>query len=217
MRLPPSFVGGVQRRFTNPFPTVPFTDRGAPGSPLGVMATEGVEGSLSPASFVATTVNVYAVLFVRPVIVQLFVSVLQVKPCGLEVTVYALIGLPPSSVDGVQLMVACALPALAVTAVGALGAAGASSGGTMIVTVGDVASRPPAVELLRVLLNTTVPVVRGVHSHVATTSLMLLSMGWSTVRVVVATAPQPGMVIPFALKLTVPLAPTYAISVIDVP
>ena len=39
---------------------------GAPGSPNGVTAFDGAEGGLVPLMFVAVTVNVYAIPFVRP-------------------------------------------------------------------------------------------------------------------------------------------------------
>ena len=43
---------------------------GALGTVLGVKGSDAVDGTLLPARFVATTVHVYAVPFVRPVTVM---------------------------------------------------------------------------------------------------------------------------------------------------
>ncbi len=66
------------------------TDVGAPGTVEGVTADEAVEADELPFVFVATTVNVYAVPFVKPVTVAVVVlpfAVVAVKPPGLLVTV----------------------------------------------------------------------------------------------------------------------------------
>jgi hypothetical protein len=47
---------------------------GAPGTVEGVAAAEAVDAAPVPEAFVAVTVNVYAVPFVRPVIVHGFTN-----------------------------------------------------------------------------------------------------------------------------------------------
>jgi hypothetical protein len=60
---------------------------------------------------------------VRPVTVALSVepSTAAVRPSGFEVTVYCVIGLPPSDDGAIHATVAVAFPAMAVTPVGASG------------------------------------------------------------------------------------------------
>jgi hypothetical protein len=53
----------------------------------GVALADGAEGTESPTAFVATTVNVYAVPFVRPVTAIGLVVPLAVSPPGFDVTV----------------------------------------------------------------------------------------------------------------------------------
>jgi hypothetical protein len=60
---------------------------GAPGTVAGVIILLGSEDALVPTSFVAVTVNVYEVLFVRPVTVSGEPAPLAVNPPGDEVTV----------------------------------------------------------------------------------------------------------------------------------
>jgi hypothetical protein len=95
------------------------------GVPDGVTPFDGVDSGPLPTAFVAWTVNVYVVPFVSPVTVRGLDGPEAVKPPGLEVTVYEVIGLPPSEAGGLKLIVACPLPAVAVTAVGAPGAVAA--------------------------------------------------------------------------------------------
>jgi hypothetical protein len=65
--LPP-FTGAVQLTVAWPSPAAATTLLGAPGAvgALGVTAFEGLEAGPLPTEFVAVTVNVYAVPFVRP-------------------------------------------------------------------------------------------------------------------------------------------------------
>ncbi len=63
---------------------------------------DGSELALVPAAFVAVTVNVYAVFSVRPVILTEVPVVVAVTPSGSEVTVYSVIGLPPSEAGAVH-------------------------------------------------------------------------------------------------------------------
>ena len=90
----------------------------------GVTLFDGADAGLDPATFVAITVNVYAVPFVSPVttcVVDVVPALLSTPPAGLDVTVYPVIALPPLLTGAVKLTLACRLPGVAVTAVGAPG------------------------------------------------------------------------------------------------
>jgi hypothetical protein len=67
-----------------------------------VTEDDGSELKPVPAAFVAVTVNVYAVFWVRPVILTEVPVVVAVTPSGSEVTVYSVIGLPPSEAGAVH-------------------------------------------------------------------------------------------------------------------
>jgi hypothetical protein len=87
---PPLAVGAVQLTVTAPIPADAITFVGAPGAPVGatgVTALLGADGELLPCTFVATTVNVYAVPLLRPVSVHDVVAVVHVTPPGDDVTV----------------------------------------------------------------------------------------------------------------------------------
>src|SRR5919198_6560374 len=88
----------------------------------GVTGLDGSDGGPVPTEFVAVTVNVYVTPFVRPLTVAVVASPAAVAVCppGEEVTVYSVIGLPPSS-GAYQLTVALESPAVAVTPAGACG------------------------------------------------------------------------------------------------
>jgi hypothetical protein len=83
-------------------PLEAVTPVGADGVVYGVAGADAAEDDEVPAEFVAVTVKVYAVPFVRPVTVQESVAVVQVNEPGLEVTVYEEIVLPPVEVGAVQ-------------------------------------------------------------------------------------------------------------------
>jgi hypothetical protein len=74
--------------------------------------------------FEATTVNVYAVPLVSPLMVHEVAgaTAVQVRPPGLAVTMYPSIGAPPSFVGAVHEIVTCPSPVVVVTLVGASGA-----------------------------------------------------------------------------------------------
>ena len=78
---------------------VALTDVGAPGTVDGVAAAEAVDAAPVPLAFVAVTVNVYAVPFVRPVIVHGFTNTQATGVCAVVemygVTVYPVIAAPP--------------------------------------------------------------------------------------------------------------------------
>ena len=60
---------------------------GAPGGPTGTTAIEATDATPVPAEFIAVTVNVYDVPFVRPETVHVVVALVQVNDPGVEVTV----------------------------------------------------------------------------------------------------------------------------------
>lgn len=126
-----------------PMPTFPLTDGETEliGHAPGVTEFESADGRPVPAEFVAVTVNVYAVPFVKPLTVAEVVLPLTVADTlpGDEVTVYDVIDAPPLEVGADQLTEACPLPAVAPTLVGA-------PGGPIGVTMleGDDAALVPA-------------------------------------------------------------------------
>ena len=60
---------------------------GAPGAVAGIAAADATDAAPLPAEFVAVTVNVYDVPFVRPVTTQEVDALVQVNDPGVEVTV----------------------------------------------------------------------------------------------------------------------------------
>ena len=86
-----------------------------------VTEDDGSELEPVPAAFVAVTVNVYAVFWVRPVILTEVPVVVAVTPSGSEVTVYSVIGLPPSEAGAVHETTARTSDGIADTLVGAPG------------------------------------------------------------------------------------------------
>ena len=96
------------------------------GGRAGVTGLDGVEGSLVPTALVAVTVKVYVLPLANLSTVEVSVtpSSTAVTLPGSEVTVYWVIGLPPSETGAVQLTLASPSPATAVTPVGGLGGKG---------------------------------------------------------------------------------------------
>src|SRR5689334_11689887 len=105
---------------------------GASGTVAGVTGADGSDGGPSPTAFVATTVNVYAVPFVRPFTCALVAapSTSTVTPSGADVIAYPVIGEPPSLAGADHITVALESAAIATTLVGA-------AGGPSGVTVSD--------------------------------------------------------------------------------
>ena len=66
---PPFEAGADQETLTLVLPMVPATFVGASGTVAGVTELLATDAELVPTAFVAVTVNVYAIPFVRPVIV----------------------------------------------------------------------------------------------------------------------------------------------------
>jgi hypothetical protein len=80
-------AGAAKDTSACPFPGVADTDVGASGTVAGVAEEEAEDATESPTLFVATTVKVYGVPLVRPVIVIGEEDPVAVKPPGLDVTV----------------------------------------------------------------------------------------------------------------------------------
>ena len=120
---PPLSTGAVHdtvvEAFWNDEPTTPV---GAPGTVAGVTGDEGSEAVDEPIALEATTVNVYAVPLVRPVIVHdNSVVAHTVAPEPLE-TAYPVIGVPPVEAGANQDTVTDAFPRTPTTLLGAEGA-----------------------------------------------------------------------------------------------
>jgi hypothetical protein len=95
----PLFVGAVHVTIAEVFPPVAVPMVGAPGivGGEGVTCADAADAADIPIAFVAVTVNVYTVPFVRPVTVAevLNPDAVAVIAPGLDVTVYPVIADPP--------------------------------------------------------------------------------------------------------------------------
>jgi hypothetical protein len=85
--LPPFDVGATKATLADELPAVATAPVGAPGTVAGVTAVEADEAAELPIAFVATTVKVYAVPFVKHVTFIGEVAPIPVKLPGEEVTV----------------------------------------------------------------------------------------------------------------------------------
>jgi hypothetical protein len=115
-------------------PVVVFAaDTKVGGTRVGVTGSDAAEAVDDLSPFNATAVNVYAVPFVRPVMLQLPDApvTVQVAPSGFEVTVYPVGALPAPAAT---VIVASLSPA---TAVGVKGVPGTSNSGVKRFTQGD--------------------------------------------------------------------------------
>ena len=121
MGLPPSEAGAIHKTTARTSPGIADTSVGVPGAVGVVTEFDESEDGLAPMEFVAVTVKVYAVPFVRPVTVTEVLVVVAVTLPGSDVTVYLVIGLPPSSNGAFQVTVDCPAPDVAVTSIGAVG------------------------------------------------------------------------------------------------
>ena len=113
-----------------PFPAVALGAPGVPGGATGVTEVDAVDEDDVAVALVAVEVNVYAVLLVRPVIVQEPPGpvTVQVAPPGEEVTVYDA-GAPPEE-GALTVTVAWPLPGVADGVPGVPGAASDAVGVT---------------------------------------------------------------------------------------
>jgi hypothetical protein len=87
MDAPPSFAGAIHEMLADRTLAVAVTDVGASGVVAGVTAADAALAGESPAVFVATTVKVYAVPFVKPVQLAVTPVTAHVPPAGDDVTV----------------------------------------------------------------------------------------------------------------------------------
>jgi hypothetical protein len=88
--LPPLLADAVNVTVAEAFPAVATAFVGESGSVAGVTLFDAAEAALDPSAFVATTVNVYAVPLVSPVIacvVDVVPALLSTPPAGFDVTV----------------------------------------------------------------------------------------------------------------------------------
>src|SRR5262245_1269934 len=134
MALPPLDDGAVQVTAACPLPATALTPVGAPGGRAGTPGLDPADAVPVPTAFVAVTVNVYVVPFVRPVTVALVAvpAAVAVRPPGDAVTVKPVIALPPFESGAVQVTVACWFPAQASTPVGAPGTVAGDRGVTAL-------------------------------------------------------------------------------------
>jgi hypothetical protein len=88
--LPPLLSGAVKVTLACVLPGKAAALVGAPGTVAGVTLFDASDGALEPTALVATTVNVYAVPFTRPVTtcdVPVPPALLSTPPAGLDATV----------------------------------------------------------------------------------------------------------------------------------
>jgi hypothetical protein len=136
MALPPVLAGAVQLTAADALLAVAVTAVGAPGTvgTLGITALDGADSGPVPNELLADTLNVYVVPLVNPVTVVDSAGGLPVTTfdvCAVVpmygVTVYWNKVPPPLVLAAVQLTVAEAFPAVAVTVVGGLGVPGVTA------------------------------------------------------------------------------------------
>ena len=122
---PPFEAGAVHETVAELIPATAETAVGAPATVIGVTEDDAEESEELPTAFVAFTLNVRAVPFVRPVsvVVRTLPTVTAVPADSpiYGVTVYPVTAEPPSENGAVQETVADALAATAETPVGAPG------------------------------------------------------------------------------------------------
>lgn len=124
---PPSLAGTAKPTVALPSNAVATTEPGADGAvnaAAGVTELVASDGGPSPATFEATTVNVYEVPLARPPTVIGEVNPLTLTLPGLLVTVYPVTDAPPSLAGAAKLTIAVPSPAVALTLTGAEGAVG---------------------------------------------------------------------------------------------
>ena len=105
----------------------------------GDTAALGADATLVPTAFLAVTVNVYDSPFVSSVTTHALVDVVQVKPPGVEVTVYDKIADPPLLADVTQRTATRVSPAVVVTDSGAEGSVATVRGVTVTMADGGLA------------------------------------------------------------------------------
>ena len=122
---PPFEAGAVKVTVAWALPATAVTAVGAPGAVAGADGVTELEAVLEtevPTAFVAATVKVYAVPFVRPVTtVGIAVVEVALRLPGFDVIAYRVIGDPPVEDGAEKETVAWAFPGTAETFCGALG------------------------------------------------------------------------------------------------
>jgi hypothetical protein len=121
MAAPPVLDGAVKLTDTCPSPRTPLTLVGAPGTVAGVTADDAALAGPDPTSFVAVTVNVYAVPLVNPVTTSGLLDPVAVAPSGEAVTVKPVMAAPPLLDGAVKLTDTWPSPRTPLTPVGAPG------------------------------------------------------------------------------------------------
>lgn len=152
MADPPSVVGAVHETTAELSPPVALTLVGAAGTATGVTAVDADDGALEPAAFRATTVNVYAVPFAKPLTVAVVApaAALATMPLGVDVMVKPVMTEPPLTAGAVHATTAVVSPGVALTLVGA-------SGTVIGVTGFDAADGvPPPTPLIAATVNVNV-------------------------------------------------------------
>ncbi len=81
MAVPPLSAGANQETRADLLPRAAVTSDGGPGTVAGVTLLDGKEAGPVPTPFVAVTVNVYAVPFLRPFTVQESCPTVQPQVC----------------------------------------------------------------------------------------------------------------------------------------
>ena len=84
---PPFETGAVNEIVASPFPRTAVTPVGAPGTVTGVTEFVAVDAELVPTAFVAVTVKLYVVPFVRPVTITGEAPLYTTNPPVFEETV----------------------------------------------------------------------------------------------------------------------------------
>jgi hypothetical protein len=85
--LPPFDAGAVKLTVAWALPPTAVPIVGAPANVAGVTLLDAADAALTPTAFVAVTVNVYAVPFVKPATMIGLAAPVAVMPPGLDVTV----------------------------------------------------------------------------------------------------------------------------------
>ncbi len=111
--------------------------------PLGVVTVGETPAGDVPATLVAVTLNVYAVVLASPVIAadRAVAATTTVLPPGLGTTVNFVHGAPPSDSGAAQVTLAVPMPTVAATERGAVGATGATALATL--QPSDTSAPPP--------------------------------------------------------------------------
>ena len=172
---PPVEAGGVHETVAELIPTTVVISVGAPGSEAdGVTATEEESKELLTA-FIAETVNVTGLPFVRLVSVVVKTSLPTVIGLPTDgVMIYPVIAEPPSDAGGFQVTVAEPLPLDTETPVGVLGGvAGVTGDGVIVdeelpeafIAVTVNVTGVPLVRLVKVAVETSAPTVIGLPTE----------------------------------------------------